>query len=181
MHTHVLTLFPLSLSLSLLTRIPFSTITQFTHALTSLQFEEYTADLVRRIQAETKAEAEVGSGAGPRFLRKAEELAEAAPADAANAAAVPLGQLGRWKWAFRDINKKGTQPTMVRTRRSAWRQATPLEESLRSWVRNPSAVELELHKERIRQWADPDGDEAPAAQLVLHKTAARKKALAKDE
>jgi hypothetical protein len=60
-------------------------------------------------------------------------------------------------------------------------QATPLEESLRSWVRNPTAVELELHRERVLQWADPDGDEQRAAQLVLDKTAGRKAALAKPE
>lgn len=141
-------------------------------------FEDYRADLIRRIEEETKAETEVGSGAEPVFLRMAERLAAAAPADAENTANVPTAQLGRWKWAFRDLSKKSAQPTMVRTRRGDWRQASPLEEAQRSWVRIPTQVDMEIHREKIKQWLDPDSDEAEVQKLVLEKTARRKAQLA---
>ena len=87
------------------------------------------------------------------------------------------GALSRWKWAFRDTAKKDTQPTMIRTRRGLWRQATVFEEATRSWVRNPSQLDLQVFRSTVKELSDPDGDEHEAQQLKLAKTARRKELL----
>lgn len=145
-------------------------------------FEAHRRSLLKRIQAETRGEVSSDSS-GRSFLNQWDEIQDRAVPEAANDAAVPTEQLGRWKIAFRDLSAKGAheQPTMIRTRRGKWRTATPLEESGRSWTRAPNKVDMALNRERVAQWADPDGDEEEVRQLILAKTARRKVALSADE
>jgi hypothetical protein len=70
---------------------------------------------------------------------------------------------------------------MIRTRKGKWRQATLLEEAKRSWIKNPSKLDMEVYRERIKEYLDPDGDEQEAKDLILRKTARRKAQLAEPE
>ncbi len=139
--------------------------------------EKHKEYLRRRIAKETQAAVEE-VGAVPLFLRDPDVSRANAPADASNAAGVGTTHLGRWKWAFRDLAKKDTQPTMVRTRRGAWRPANALEESTRSWVSNPTALDLKVFRERVQELIDVDGDHKASLQLRADKTARRKAQLA---
>lgn len=144
-------------------------------------FETHRLDLVRQLMEDTKAQVQDGAKANAMFMRNEDRLKEAVPDDAVNSADVDTSQLGRFKFAFRDLQLKDEQPTMIRTRSGKWRQATPLEESQRSWVRNPTKAQMEMYRERVKRFEDPDGDEAAARQLVLDKTARRKAQLAAGE
>jgi len=131
--------------------------------------EEYAKHvLLARIAKETKAQID-DFDLTASFLSKGKRTYEL-PEDSPNAAAVKRDHLCRWKYAFKDISKKpGVQPTMIRTRRGAWRQANPLEEALRSWTRNPTPLDLYTYRESLKPFIDPDGDEQEAKQLVLKK------------
>ena len=49
---------------------------------------------------------------------------------------------------------------------SSLREATPLEEAKRSWVRNPSDLEFGFFRSQLARFQDPDKDETLAAQLT---------------
>ncbi len=141
-------------------------------------FDEYKENLRRRVLEETKALVSVNVDTTPAFFKDPVAAAAAAPGEAANNSGTATGQLGRWKWAFRDLAKKDTQPTMIRTRTGLWRPANVLEAATRSWVRRPLVLDTEFYKERVAALRDPDGDEPAAKQLILDKTSRRKTLLA---
>jgi hypothetical protein len=141
-------------------------------------FENHRLELIKRLVEDTKAQVQDGAKANAMFMRTEDRLKDAVPEDVLNNAEVDTNQLGRFKFAFRDLQKKDEQPTMIRTRTGKWRQATPLEEAQRSWVRNPSKVQMEVYADRVKKFEDPDRDEKAARQLILDKTARRKAQLA---
>jgi hypothetical protein len=141
-------------------------------------FEEARARLIEEIEKETKATTSAdASDARPTFLRRGEQAAAAdsLPADTENRANVPTDHMSRWKFAFKDLSKPRSAPTMIRTRRGEWRQANPLEEATRSWLKNPSPLDMEMYRDEIAKWTDPDGDEAEA-RLISQKKLQRRKA-----
>ena len=141
-------------------------------------FEEARTRLIEEIEKETKATTSAdASDARPAFLRRGEQAAatDSLPADAENRANVPTDHMSRWKFAFKDLSKPRSAPTMIRTRRGEWRQANPLEEATRSWLKNPSPLDMEMYRDEIAKWTDPDGDEAEA-RLISQKKLQRRKA-----
>lgn len=92
------------------------------------------------------------------------------------------GTFCRWKFAFRDTSKLHTNTaTMIRTRTGKWRVSTPLEEMNRSWLQHADTLEIEMHKNLLAKYEDPDGDEARANAFAGEKrarVAAMKAALA---
>lgn len=95
----------------------------------------------------------------------------------------------RWKLAFRDLSKSQKPevvkkaptatdfvPTSIRTRSGSMRQATPLEEAMRSWNRRPLAMDFLLAKkiphfaERLTTpYADFDQDDQVTAAIAKKK------------
>jgi hypothetical protein len=63
---------------------------------------------------------------------------------------------------------------MMRTRRGDWRQASPLEEATRSWLKNPTPLDMEMYRDEIQKWRNPDEDEEEAGQLSIKKLLRRK-------
>lgn len=146
-------------------------------------FETARKELLDRITSETKAE--IVDFEESLFGRKGAEsgIEEVAPPlkpmeILPNKSGVKTDTLSRWKFAFRDLSWRRTQPTMVRTRRGDWRQANALEDAMRSWRKHPSRLDLETYRDEVRQYLDPDGDEADAAQIHVTKLAKRKAKLA---
>ena len=140
-------------------------------------FEKARVKLIADIEKETKATVTEDVDARPAFLRDADSGGSSKyelPAEMPNGAKVETTQLSRWKFAFKDLSKPKDFPTMVRTRRGAWRQATPLEEATRSWLKNPSPLDRELYKEQTKHWEDFDGDLEAASRLSTDKLARRK-------
>ena len=143
-------------------------------------FEAHKQELLHRLSKETKAHV-VDVDPTPVFLRPNQATDTIVPSDVENKADVKTDGFSRWKFAFRDLSKSKTQPTMIRTRKGKWRQATLLEEAKRSWIKNPSKLDMEVYRERIKEYLDPDGDEQEAKDLILRKTARRKAQLAEPE
>lgn len=132
-------------------------------------FEEARQKLIEEIELETRATITEEVDGRPDFLLNDEQADNRIPSDAENRADVPVNQLSRWKFAFKDLSKPKKFPTMIRTRRGAWRPATPLEEAARSWLKNPTPLDMEMYRDEINKWRDPDGDEQEAAQLSFVK------------
>lgn len=84
--------------------------------------------------------------------------------------------LSRWKWAFRDtsLGHKARTPTWIVTRSGKWRLATPLEEIKRSWWQAPNYLELQIAKDKLAKYSDPDGDESLAKKMSQEKLKKRK-------
>ena len=122
-------------------------------------YERVERDLISRIKRETKAKLVHFDGSRPFGVKGVLTKGEL-PADSSNKAGVERSNFSRWKVAFRDLSKLTTQPTMVRTRVGVWRQATALEESQRSWVQNPTKLDMEIYRDQIQKFVDPDGDDA---------------------
>ncbi len=142
-------------------------------------FEKARRELIAEIEKETKATVTEDVDVRPVFLRVTGEDGQATskyelPPDMANHAEVPTQQLSRWKFAFKDLSKPKDHPTMIRTRRGAWRQANPLEEATRSWLPNPGPVDTALYAAQIDQWRDFDGDLEEASQISRIKRERRK-------
>ena len=140
-------------------------------------FEVAKKDLLSRITAETKAEivefeeSLFSSGdRGDTVVVAPHKPMEIIP----NKAGVKTDTLSRWKFAFRDLSWRRTQPTMVRSRRGEWRQANALEDALRSWRKHPTNLDLQTYREEVNRFADPDKDEAEASLLHVLKTKVRK-------
>ena len=137
-------------------------------------FERARRELMEKIESETKATVTEDVDARPAFLRSNTASKYDLPSDMPNEAGVPTQQLSRWKFAFRDLSKPKDHPTMIRTRRGAWRQANPLEEATRSWLRNPDKVDMALYAAQIEKWRDFDGDMEEAGQISRLKLERRK-------
>ena len=147
------------------------------------EFETAKKELLDRIAAETKAEIvdfEASLFGGRTSAASSEIQDTSAPAAAlkpmvthANKANVKTDTLSRWKFAFRDSSWRRTQPTMVRTRRGAWRQANALEDAMRSWNKHPTLLDLETFKAEVLRLQDPDADETEASQLSPTKLKAK--------
>ena len=136
-------------------------------------------ELLDRIAAETRAEIVdfqstlfANSGAESPVSDTDMQLKnEAAPP---NKAGVKTDSLSRWKIAFRDLSWRRTQPTMIRTRRGIWRHANALEDALRSWRKHPSQLDMEVYRDEVRQFLDPDGDEKEASAIRQHTLTVRR-------
>lgn len=138
-------------------------------------FETAKKELLDRIASETKAEIVdfEASLFGGRTSASSSEIQDTSAAAAAlkpvvthaNKANVKIDTLSRWKFAFRDSSWRRTQPTMLRTRRGAWRQANALEDAMRSWNKHPTLLDLETFKAEVLRLQDPDADEKEASQL----------------
>ena len=142
-------------------------------------FERARRELIEKIEKETKATVAEDVDPRPAFLRMTGDDGEPTskydlPSDMPNKAGVPTQQLSRWKFAFKDLSKPKDHPTMIRTRRGAWRQANPLEEATRSWLRNPGKVDMALYAAQIDKWRDFDGDLHEAGQISRLKRERRK-------
>ena len=145
-------------------------------------------ELLDRIAAETKAEIidfqETLFAPSLATVKDTEDSDSASAQPALDATATPPNMAGvktdhlsRWKIAFRDLSWRRTQPTLIRTRRGAWRQANALEDALRSWRKHPSKIDMETYRDEVKQFLDPDGDEAEALAIrdnVLNVRRARK-------
>lgn len=126
-------------------------------------------ELLDRIAAETKAEIVdfqstlfAASATDSPVSDTDKQPGETVPP---NKAGVKTDTLSRWKIAFRDLSWRRTQPTMIRTRRGNWRHANALEDALRSWRKHPSQLDMEIYRDEVRQFLDPDGDEQAAAAI----------------
>ena len=146
-------------------------------------FETARKELLDRITSETKAEivdfeeslfSSKGTGSGTDAVTPPLKPMEILP----NKSGVKTDTLSRWKFAFRDLSWRRTQPTMVRTRRGDWRQANALEDAMRSWRKHPSRLDLETYRDEVKQYLDPDGDEADAALIHVKKLAKKKATVA---
>lgn len=139
-------------------------------------------DLLDRISAETKAEivdfeASLFSNSTSSKSGITDTSAMHSPKPTViipNKSGTKTDTLSRWKIAFRDLSWRRTQPTMIRSRSGAWREANAFEDALRSWRKHPSKLDLETYREEIKQFLDPDNDEAAAAQIPLAQLKAKK-------
>ena len=139
-------------------------------------FEAAKKDLLERISTETKAEIvdfEESLFSG-NSTSQSEVAAFKPMVVIPNKAGVKTDTLSRWKFAFRDLSWRRTQPTMIRTRRGDWRQANSLEDALRSWRKHPTKLDLETYREEVSKFQDPDRDEVDASQIPVSKLAKRK-------
>jgi hypothetical protein len=148
-------------------------------------FEEEKKKLLARIQRETKAKSS-----------KAEEEYESMHniAIAADSFTTPehinvmgtiseadsSGKLSRWKFAFRDLSEPiDNRKTYVRSRGGKLRLATPLETMGRSWSQRPKNLDVELYKDKLAKYNDPDQDEAAFVELQQRRLARDKENIAK--
>ena len=139
-------------------------------------FEEARQKLIEDIERETRATITEEVEEGPTFLHQTQKADNRILSEQENRAGVRTDKLSRWKFAFKDLSKPKSYPTMIRTRRGGWRQATPLEEATRSWLRNPSLLDKEMYRDDLEKWRDPDEDEYEAA-LISSRKLERRKAL----
>lgn len=137
-------------------------------------FEEARVKLIKEIEVETRATATEELDGRPEFLKKDGQGGTHIQTDTENRAGVQVDQLSRWKFAFKDLSKPKNHPTMMRTRRGNWRQASPLEEATRSWLKNPTPLDMEMYRDEIQKWRNPDEDEEEAGQLSIKKLLRRK-------
>ena len=110
-------------------------------------YEETKMALLKRVEAETKAEPirdvdyylyrETAAALKNEELAKKHFDTKVKPS------------FLRCKIAFKDLSKGRKEPVLIRTRNGQMRAANPLEEALRSWSTHPSALDMGLNKAKL--------------------------------